>query len=138
MAQNFAVGLPHDKNGEPQQNSPANFLAKEEWYSDNATTSSVISFTDDTTVIEIGALGAPAAIKWITVGNTNPSVILTTPTASDFDHIIPKDTFRRFVLPIETSITNPQSIQGVNKLNGLYQRVAYKSFGVASITLTEH
>lgn len=138
MSQNYAVGLPHDKNQEVQQNSPAPFLAKEEWYSDNASASSVISLTDDTTVLEITANGAAAAIKWIGVGNTNPSVILSTATASDFDHVIPKDTFRRFVIPIETSVTNPQSIQGVNKLNGLYQRIAYKSFGVASIAMTEH
>lgn len=137
MSQNYAVGLPHDKNGEVQQNNPAPFLALDEWHSENATASSVISFTHDTTVVEIGASGGPAAIKWIATTNTNPSVVTAAATA-DFDHVIPKDTYRRFVIPIESSTTNPQSIQGANRLNGLYQRIAYKSFGIASVTLTEH
>lgn len=138
MSQNYAVGIPHDKNGEALQTLPAPFLAAEEWYSDNATASSVISVSDNTTVIEITASGGPAAMKWITRTDTTASVITTTPTASDFDHIIAKDTVRRFVIPIETYLTNPQSIQGVNKLNGLYQRVAYKAFGVSSVMMTEH
>jgi hypothetical protein len=137
MSKNYAVALPHDQSGEVNQNSPAPYLAKDEWHSENASASSVISLTHDTTVVEVGANNGPAAIKWIATTDTTASVVTAAATA-DFDHVIPTGTVRRFVIPIETAVTNPQSIQGINRLNGLYQRIAYKSFGIASITMTEH
>lgn len=136
MANNYAKVHPQDQGGTVLQNYPAPFVSKQDTYSDNAGTSAVKSFTHDTTVIEVGAHGGAVAIKWIATSDTTASVV-TTPAGANFDHVIPSNWTQRFVVPVETMMTNPQSVQGANRANGLYQRIAYKSFGVASITLSE-
>lgn len=143
MSQNYVVGIPHDKNQEPLQNYPAPFKAKARYDDENAAASSVISLTEDTTSIEITAGSFAAAIRWVPTSETaavSPfaSVITAEGVTTNYDHVIPVGSMRRFVVPIETSITNPQSIQGVNRLNGLYQRIAVKSFAIGSVITTEH
>lgn len=129
---NYAVGIPHDVNRQDLQGYPAPVKAKAVYAKDTtATTSSVISTTHDTTVVEITAVGTPAFIRWVATTDTGASVISTQGTAN-FDHAIPPNKTQRFVIPIETATTNPQSIQGANRLNGLYQRYAIKSAGAAS------
>lgn len=129
----YAARLPIDASGQPMQEYPAPFVALEEDVSENNTASSVITLTDSTTVIEVAAVGAPAAFKWIATGNTNPSVITVAATA-DFDHLIPSGVVRRFVVPIERQgIT---SVVGANKRNGLYNRVAI--IGAASVFTTQY
>ena len=137
MALNYAPGLPHDKNGEPQQGLPSPFVAKARYTSENATASSVVSVSHDTTVIEVAALNGDAAIRWVPTTDTAASVVTIAGSTSNFDHVIANDTVRRFVIPIETAITNPQSVQGINRSSGLYQRVALKTMGVASVMLSE-
>jgi hypothetical protein len=124
MSNNYAKAQPLDRNqnylmGYP---APASALAS---YGATVAASSVITLTDNTTVLEVTAAGgAGVAIKWISTGNTNPSVISSGATAN-FDHIIANGQTRRFVVPIET-IGN-SSIVGANKQNGLFNRVAWNA-----------
>lgn len=140
--QNYAVGIPHDKNHQDLQDFPAPLKAKARYNDEtNAGISSVISLSHDTTVVEVYAGGSAAAIRWIptteTAGVTPfASVITLEGTTANYDHVVPVNTLRRFVVPIETAVTNPESVQGVNRLNGLYQRVAVKTFAVVGSVLT--
>ena len=134
---NYSPQLARDKSGEPLQEYPAPIIAKQVFSSENASTSSVISVSHDTTAIEIAAVRGAAAMKWITIGNTDASVVSAT-SGANFDHIIAPGTVRRFVIPQEVIGSNQSSIQGVNRGEGLYQRVAYKSMGIASVLLTEY
>ena len=133
---NYAPNLPRDKDGAPLDHYPAPKLALARYAPENSSASSVISVSHDTTALEIAAVGGAAVMKWITTGNTNPSVISIAGGTANFDHVIPSGEVRRFVIPIES---NPQtgSIQGINREIGLYQRVAIKSIGVASVLTAE-
>ena len=136
MALQYAPRLPVDASGQPMQEYPSPKLALARYASENSSVSSVVSVTHDTTAVEVAAIGGPAVLKWITAGSTNPSVISIAGGTANFDHVVGTGTVRRFVIPIE-SATTPSSVQGVNRLNGLYQRVAIKSIGVASVLLAE-
>ena len=139
---NYAPTLPRDSGEEPMQEFPAPKLSLARYDGENASSSSVISVTHNTTALEVAAVGGPAAIKWITTGDTSPSVYTSSTIAGgsgfaiNFDHVIGTGTVRRFVIPIES---NPQtgSVQGINREIGLYQRVAIKSIGIASVLTSE-
>lgn len=133
---NYAPRLPQDKNGNPMQEYPSPKLALTRYTGENATASSVISVTHNTTALEIAAVGGTAAMRWVTTGDTQASIVTIAGATANYDHIIPSGTMRRFVIPIES---NPQtgSVQGINREIGLYQRVAIKSIGIASVLLTE-
>lgn len=135
MATNYAPKLPRDSTGEPMQEYPSAKTANVTHASDNNATSSLITLNDNTTAVEIAAVGAGAVVKWIATTNTNPSVISAAGTAN-FDHVIAPNTVRRFVVPIET--IGVSSIVGANKQNGLYNRMAVKSVGAASVLSTEY
>lgn len=132
----YAPQLPVDRGGEPMQQYPAAKLALARYSDDNAAASSVISFTHNTTALEIGAVTTPAVMRWVTTGDSQASVVSAEDATENWDHFIPVSTFRRFVVPIES---NPQttSVQGVNRELGLYQRVAIKSTGVGSVLTAE-
>lgn len=117
------------------QELPAPFLAVRRITSENATVSSVITLNDNTTSIEIAAIGAAAAIKWIATSDTAASVISAAGATSNYDHVIASNTVRRFAVPQETRAIT--SIAGANVMNGLYQRVAWKTTGVGSIMSAE-
>ena len=101
--------------------------------------SSVITFTDNSTVVEIAAIGSQggyAAMRWIASTNTNPSVIATAGTAN-FDHIIPAGTVQKFAIPFDPTIGGVASIVGLNKQAGLFNRMAITGPATASIMSTE-
>jgi len=132
--------LPHDKGNNVMQEFPAATSVLAMYASENSSTSSVISVTHDTTTIEIAAVGGPAVMRWVSsvVAFGAASSVISAAGTANFNHVIPTGTVRRFAIPIERQDTNPQSVQGVNRLNGLYNRVAIKSIGVASVLLTEY
>jgi len=138
--------LPYEKGGTPMQNYGTHASVKAIYASENASASSVITLTQDTTVIEIATIAGISSLvsgtvmRWVTSvagSNASTSVISAAGTAN-FDHVIPTNTVAKFAVPIERQDTNPQSVQGANRLNGLYRRVAIKSIGVASVLLTEY
>lgn len=138
MSLQYAPKLPTDSGGQSMQELPSAVKAKARYTSENATVSSVISVTHDTTGIEVAAVGGAAALRWVATTDTEASIITIAGATSNYDHVIPTGTVRRFVLPIERYGANPASVQGANRANGLYQRVAIKTVGVASIMLTEY
>lgn len=133
---NYPV-LPRDKGNNPLQQYPSPIVAKARYTSENATASSVISFTHDTEAIEVVTVGAPAAIRWIATSDTQASIITVAGSTANYDHFVPSNSLRRFAIPIE-SHSNIGSVQGLNRLDGLYQRIAIKTVGVASVMLTEY
>lgn len=138
MSLQYAPKLPTDASGQAMQELPSAVKAKARYTNENATASSVISVSHDTTGIEVAAVGQAAAIRWVATTDTQASVVTVAGATSNYDHIIPAGTVRRFVIPIEAQGTTPASVQGQNRLNGLYQRVAIKSAGVGSVLLTEY
>ncbi len=143
MANNYAKPLHRDGGGEPMQEYAAPFKALARYDNENNTASSVISFTDQTTAIEVAAIGGTgAAIRWVPRTETaavSPfaSVITIAGATANYDNVIPAGQVRRFVVPIEVQGTQQGSIVGANVLNGLYQRVAVKSFGISSVMTAE-
>lgn len=138
---NYAKALPRDKDGGLMSQYPAPASALGVYGSENATASSVISLTNNTTAIEVAVVGTGvvgAVLRWVGTADTQASVISAAGTAN-FDHAIPLATgFRRFVVPIESMPqTAPSIAGGANTQNGLYRRVAIKSIGVASVLLSE-
>ena len=137
MSLQYAPKLPTDASGQAMQELPSAVKAKATYGAENASASSVISVTHDTTGIEVAAVTTAAVLRWITRTDTTASVISAAGTAN-FDHVVPAGTVRRFALPIEVQGSSPASVQGANRANGLYQRVAIKSVGVGSVLLTEY
>lgn len=103
--------------------------------SENATASSVITLNDNTTDLEVGAVGAPVFVKWVGRSDTTASVISAAGTAN-YDVLVQSGTVRRLVIPRETQGTS--SIVGANISNGLYNRVAYKTGGIGSVFTTQY
>lgn len=103
--------------------------------SENATASSVITVNDNTTDLEVAAVGAVGFIKWIGRGDTTASVVSSVGGAN-WDVIIPSGVVRHLVIPRETAGTS--SIVGANIANGLYNRVAWKTGGPGSILATQY
>lgn len=136
MARDYAAGMPVGNNGAPvSQNTPAPFKAVKQYFSANGTASSVITFTQDTTAIEIATGGTAVVMRWVNVADTQASV-----TTANFDHAIPAGNQRRFVIPIEAQYqTNPNaSAVGANTEYGLFKRVAYQNVGVGSVFVSEY
>lgn len=125
------------------QEYPAPIKALAITVSENATASSVFALTNDTTAIEIAAQGGAVAMRWIvstdTAATTPFASVITAAGTANYDHVIPSGTYRRFVVPRD--VFNPRaqsSVQGINVQEGLMRRVAYKSFGIASVITTEY
>lgn len=139
----YANQIPLDKGRTPLQEFPAPIVAKARYDGENASASSVISLTHDTTSLEVAAVGGPAAIKWIATSDTTSSVYTSSTIAGaaassiNFDHVVGTGTVRRFVIPKETVNVPINSVVGVNRREGLYQRVAIKSVGIASVLTIE-
>jgi hypothetical protein len=137
MATNPYPKLPADNMGTPMQEYPSPKVALARKGAENSAASSVISVTHDTTTIEIAAVNQAAIMRWVPTTDSTASVVGVEGTAN-FDHVISKDTVRRFAIPIESFVgNNPSSQMGANRRNGLYQRVAVKSVGVGSVLTSE-
>lgn len=129
----YASPLPKDRNLTPMQEYPSPIPAKVITVSENASASALISLGANTTELEVGTQGGPGFIRWIPIGAASTSVI-SAASGANFDHFIPSNSYRRFVVPIEKMVQS--SIAGLNVQNGLYARVAY--IGTASVLTTEY
>ena len=139
MARNYAKGQPVGDNQVPMFLAPPEVKAIEQYTSENATASSVITLTENTTAIEIAAGAATAFMAWIPTTDTTASVIAIAGATANYDHVIPANTVRRFVVPQEsTPNQGTSSMVGDNRAYGLYRRVAYKSAGIGSVMATEY
>jgi len=114
--------------------------------SENASASSIINLTPDTTALEIAVIGgvssliAGGAMRFVSsvVGFAAGTSVITAAGSANLDHFIPLNTVLKIAVPIEKMYQAPSSMVGANIRNGLYRRVAYKSIGVASIIVTEY
>lgn len=131
----YATAITNDVNGNDIQGAAITQPAIAATAYENSGTSSVITLTDNTTDLEISAVGSTGFVKWISRGDTTASVINSAGTAN-YDVIIPAGTVRRLVVPIETIGT--ASLVGANIKNGLYNRVAFKTGGTGSILATQY
>lgn len=136
---NYAKGVPIGNNNHAMTGLVAQYAAIKQYSSENASASSVLSVTSITTAIEIAAVGGPAVMRWVTTSDTQASVV-SAASGANFDHVIPTGTFRRFVIPIEKGPQNDTSgsVLGINVAQGLYQRYAVKSIGIASVMSSEY
>lgn len=137
MAGNYAKAIPRDNGNSPLQEFPTPFKAQARYYRDSAAVSSVITLTDNTTIVEVGTGGATGALlRWVPATETagvNPfASVLTT----NYDNFIPANSLRRFVVPKESQ--GVTSIVGINVQNGLYKRVAIMNVGAGSVLTAEH
>jgi len=127
----YAKQLPVDRNRNAMQEFPTPFTA----LATNVgvpTASSVITFDDNTTSLEVAAIGGQGAVlKW-----GSASVISAAGTAN-FDHHVPAGALRRFVVPVNTGAVS--SIVGLNKQLGLYNTCAVKvHISSASVMTTQY
>lgn len=144
-SQNYARGIPMGNNQMPASYiAPPAVAAIQTTVADvTPTTSSIRTLSQNTTAIEVGAVGGPAYIKWLTQSVVDSSVAGTSIVATgaaNFDHIIPAASYRRFVVPIATHYSAGQgSLVGANVENGLYPNVAVLGgTGASIISLTQY
>lgn len=128
--------LPKDAGNNEMQEFATPFKAIVTTSSENATVSSVITLDDNCTTIEVGTVGGPAVIRWVATGDTAGSVI-SAASGANFDNSVPQNYWRRFAVPIEKTVLQA-SIVGLNKQYGLYNRIAIKTVGIASVLLTQY
>ncbi len=132
MAQNYAPLNPKDKSGETLQNYPAPLTAKVTTGSAPPAASSVYSFGSNTTEVEVTALNSSLAIKW-----GSASVIAAAGATANFDHIVPVNQTRRFVIP-QNTMGGTSSVVGANALNGLYSTMAVIATTSVLSAITEY
>lgn len=130
---NYAPVTPRDKDSGPKVGYPPAKVALESNNNENIITSSVLAFTHDTTEIEVAAVGQGVAGRW--AANQATSVVTATGAGANFDFVVPSGEARRYVVPRETS-GSYASIQGVNRAEGLFQAIAYKTLAGAGSVLT--
>lgn len=145
MSKNYAKGIPMGDNQVPFFESPPPVKAIVATMSENATASSIFALSDNTTAVEIATQGTAAVIRWFSnndyqtsVGNR--SVIAIAGSTANYDHIIPSNAVKRFIVPIEIqkSVGANASFMGARVENGLYTYLAWKTQGIASVFLTEY
>jgi len=145
MSRNYSPPLPRGKDDGDKQNYGPPIIALASTHKENASVSSILLLTHDTTEIEVTVIGAASFLgvagKWISQANINASVaatsVITAAGSANFDFTVPGGGTRRLVVPIST---NPQtgSVQGVNRELGLYPAVAFKTTaGNASVLTAE-
>lgn len=137
--QNYSRGIPMGNNQVPHFQSPPAVKAILAQMSENATASSILNLTQNTTAVEITTGGTLVAIRWIADADVSNSVAGTSVIAiagatANYDHVVPANSRMRFVVPIE--VNRPQgygSFVGANIENGLFKWLAWKTPVAASV-----
>ena len=127
---NYAPVIPRDKGGMPKDGySPAK-VALVATNKENASASSILLLGHNTTEIEVAAVNQHVALKWLSQATVDSSVagtsVITAAGSANWDNIVQTNTVRRFVVPIATS-PDRASVMGINRAEGLYPAVAYKT-----------
>lgn len=125
------------------QEYAAPFKAIARYATDNASASSVITLNESTTTVEVAILGGTTisgAIRWVprteTAGVSPFASVIASTAAANFDHAVPGNEYRRFVVPVEQQgINGPASN---SSMFGTYTRIAVKANGPASVLVTEY
>lgn len=146
--QNYAKGKPVGNNQIPFYDSPPPVLAIARTIKETGVgTSSILVLTDDTTAIEVVAMGGTAFIKWLAQSTVDGSVagssIIATGATANYDHAIPNATVKRFVVPISASNNVTvgavsTSMVGANVENRLFKNVAFVGTAASVIGITQY
>ena len=132
----YAPSTPKGKDEMPKVGYVPAKVALESNNDENASVSSVLAFTHDTTEIEVTAVGQGIAGTW--AANQATSVVTATGTGANFDFVVPSGETRRFVIPKETA-GSYASVQGVNRAEGLFTAIAFKTLaGNGSVLTSEY
>lgn len=139
MSNSYSPELPLGKRGEIKTNYPPAKVALGRENKENASASSILLLGHDTTEIEVAASGQNVAGKWLTQAVVDSSVagtsVISAAGTANFDFMVGNNTVRRFVVPIAT-FSDYGSVQGVNRAEGLYPAVAFKTFAGTGSVLT--
>lgn len=137
---NYSPEQPRDKNGQVKVTYPPAKPALATSTKENALASSILLLSHDTSEIEVAASGQNIAGKWISRANIDASVagtsVITAAGTANYDFMVGNNTVRRFVVPISTFNGAPGSIQGLNRREGLFPGVAFKTFAGTGSVLT--
>ncbi len=133
MSNNYSPQTPRGKDNNPKDGYVPAKVALESNNNENISVSSVLAFTHDTTEIEVAAVGQGVAGRW--AANQATSVVTATGAGANFDFVVPSGEARRYVIPRETS-GSYASVQGVNRAEGLFQAIAYKTLAGNGSVLT--
>lgn len=138
---NYAPNVPRDKGDWPKDGYAPAQTALASTNKENASASSILLLGHDTTELEVSAVNQHVALKWMSQSVIDSSVagtsVITAAGTSNWDNIVQKDTVRRFVVPRVTTV-QAGSVQGVNRREGLYPAVAYKTTaGNGSVLTTQ-
>lgn len=137
---NYAPLTPTDKGNSIKVGYPPAKVALAAQNKENASASSILLLTHNTTEIEVAAAGQNIAGKWLSQATVDSSVagtsVLTAIDTANYDFMVGNNTVRRFVVPIATFAYSNGSVQGVNREYGLYTAVAFKTFAGAGSVLT--
>ena len=129
----YAPQTPRGKDNNQKVGYVPAKVALESNNNENVNVSSVLALTHDTTEIEVTAVGQGVAGRW--AANQATSVVTATGTGANFDFVVPSGESRRYVIPKETS-GSYASVQGVNRAEGLFQAIAYKTLAGNGSVLT--
>lgn len=142
MSTTYAPLTPRGKDGNQKVGySPAK-VALATTVKVNATASSILLLGHDTTELHVAAVGQHIMGKWLTQAIVDSSVagtsVLSGTGTANFDFVVQTDTIKNFVIPIATGGGSYGSIQGVNRAEGLFPAIAYKtSAGNGSVLTVE-
>lgn len=107
---------------------------------ENASASSILLLTHDTTELEVAAVAQHVAGKWLSQATVDSSVagtsVITAAGSANHDFVIMSGDFRRVVVPIATNVQTDGSVMGVNRKLGLYPAVAFKTLAGNGSVLT--
>lgn len=143
MSDSYAPLTPRDKGGQYKSGYAPAKVSLQSTNKENASVSSILLLTHDTTEVEVMAVGQGVVAKWLSQATVDSSVagtsVITAAGSANFDFTVSANTLRRFVVPIATVNQAQQSVQGVNRLLGLYPAIALKTIvGTGSILTGEY
>lgn len=117
---NYARELPLDKNNIPYPAPPAKTSYQSQ--GGNPVASSVLTLSANTTVLSLMALGGQSGNAGI-IGKWGTASV----TATNFDIQVNSGQTLTFVVPVSTTGTGTQSVQGINPQLGLFPAIALKA-----------
>ena len=139
---NYAPQTPRGKDNNPKDGYVPAKTALAQTNKENATASSILLLGHDTTELEVAAVNQHIAGKWLSQATVDSSVagtsVITAAATGNWDFMVQTNTVRRYVIPVATS-SDYASVQGVNRREGLFPAVAYKTFaGNGSVLTAEY
>lgn len=107
---------------------------------ENASASSILLLTHNTTELEVAAVNQHIAGKWLSQSTIDSSVagtsVITAYNSGNWDFMVQTNTVKRVAVPIATNVQTSGSIMGANRKYGLYPAVAFITFAGNGSVLT--